>query len=94
MKVIRGISQLPNLTFVCAAEKEMLVELISGNLNNLGNLCFEKFFPMEIPVPKIGDVDIRNAGTDRLVRVFDRRWWFENDAEKESFRKKINDVPT
>lgn len=92
LKVIRGISQLPNLTFVCAAEKEMLVELISGNLNDLGNLYFEKFFPMEIPVPKIGDVDIRNAGTDRLVRVFDRRRWFENEAEKESFRKKINDV--
>lgn len=87
MKVIRGISQLPNLTFVCAAEKEMLIKLISGSLIDDGDLYFEKFFPVQIPVPKIGDGELQNAGTERLIRVFDKRNWFDTDAERESLRK-------
>ncbi len=94
MKVIRGISQLPNLTFVCAAEKEMLIKLISSSLIDDGDLYFEKFFPVQVPVPKIGDSDLQNAGTDRLIRVFDKRKWFDTDVEKESFRKQINEVWT
>lgn len=94
MKVIRGISQLPNLTFVCAAEKEMLIKLISGSLIDDGDLYFEKFFPVQVPVPKIGDTDLQNAGTERLIRVFDKRNWFDADAEKESFRKQLNEIWT
>ena len=92
LKVIRGISQLPNLTFVCAAEQAMLVKLISGSLSDRGSSYYEKFFPVQVPVPPLGNVELQNAGTDRLVRVFDRRDWFESNADKEAFRKKINEV--
>jgi hypothetical protein len=92
LKVIRGISELQNLSFVCAAERETLVQTIKGNLTGKSNLYFEKFFPVAIPVPKIGESDLKNAGTERLVRTFENRAWFETEAEKESFRKKINDV--
>jgi KAP family P-loop domain len=92
LKVIRGISELPNLSFVCAAERQTLVETIKGNLNDRSTLYFEKFFPVAIPIPKIGDSDLRNAGTDRLVRTFENREWFETDSEKDSFCQKINNV--
>src|ERR1019366_91545 len=92
LKVIRGISQLPNLTFICAAEREMLVKMISGSLSDQSDLYFQKFFPVAVPVPKIGDIDLQNAGVERLVRVLDKRRWFETESEKESFRKKIDEV--
>ena len=92
LKVIRGISELPNLSFVCAAERQTLVETVKGNLNDSSTLYFEKFFPVAIPIPKIGDSELRRVGTERLVRTFDNRAWFETETEKESFRKKINDL--
>jgi hypothetical protein len=92
LKVVRGISELQNLTFVCAAERETLIQTIKGNLTDKSNLYFEKFFPVAIPVPKIGVSDLQKAGTERLVRAFENRMWFGTEAEKESFRKKINDV--
>ena len=84
LKVIRGISELPNLSFVCAAERETLVETIRGNLNDKSNLYFEKFFPVAIPIPKIGDSDLRAAGTQRLVSTLRNRSWFESEAEEKS----------
>ncbi len=92
LKVIRGISELPNLSFVCAAERETLVETIRGNLNDKSNLYFEKFFPVAIPIPKIGDSDLRAAGTQRLVSTLRNRSWFESEAEEKSFREKINAI--
>ncbi len=94
LKVIRGISELSNLSFICAAERETLVRTISGGMNDKSDLYFEKFFPVAIPIPNIGDNELQNAGTERLVRVFDYRRWFETEAERESFRKKIGDVWT
>jgi hypothetical protein len=92
LKVIRGVSDLPNLSFVCAAERETLVETVKGDLNDKSYLYFEKFFPVAIPIPKIGDTELRKVGTERLARTFKNRSWFETDAEEKSFRDKIDAV--
>lgn len=89
LKVIRGISDLPNLTFVCAAERETLVQTVRGNVSDQSHLYFEKFFPIAIPIPKIGETDLRKAGVQRLSSALRGRSWFEAEAEERSFQERI-----
>ena len=90
LKVIRGASNLPNLCFVCAAEKETLVETVKGNLNDDSYLYFEKFFPVEITIPELGDDELLKAGTERVCSAFKSRSWFASEEEEVSFRKRLS----
>jgi KAP family P-loop domain len=51
LKVIRGISTLPNLSFVCALDRRTIVKTVKGEFSE-NNEYFEKFFPVLIPVPE------------------------------------------
>lgn len=92
LKVIRGISDLPNLSFVCAAERETLIRTVRGDLSEDSLVYFEKFFPIAIPIPKIDDTNLRNAGVQRLSNALTSRLWFETEAEKRSFEEKISSL--
>jgi hypothetical protein len=87
LKVVRGVSSLPNLSFVCAGDRSTIVNTIGKN-----NEYFEKFFPVLIPTPEPEIAALRNVGMQRLVSVFAGREWFENDSEIEEFRKLIGDL--
>ena len=52
LKVIRGISTLPNLSFVCAGDRETIVKTVKQQYSEENIAYFEKFFPMIIPVPE------------------------------------------
>lgn len=90
LKVIRGTSSLPNLSFVCAGERKTMVEMVRDGFNDKSNTYFEKFFPASIPIPKIPPTVLRKVGTQRLVATFIRRNWLENESEVEGFRKQID----
>ncbi|MGB8989058.1 MAG: P-loop NTPase fold protein, partial [Candidatus Sulfotelmatobacter sp.] len=90
LKVIRGTATLPNLSFVCASNREAIAETVKGEFNDKSNLYFEKFFPVSVQIPKPDREALCEAGIERLVAVFNGRGWFEHDAELESFRKQIN----
>ena len=92
LKVVRGISYLPNLSFICAAEKSKLIETISGDVNNASQLYFEKFFPVEVAIPKVNDRDLQKAGVERIISALKRRKWFNNDGEVDIFRDQLNKV--
>lgn len=92
LKVIRGISDLPNLTFVCAAERETLINTVRGSVNDQSYLYFEKFFPVAIQLPKISDTDLRKAGVQRLSSALKSRSWFDTEAEEQSFEEKIGKI--
>jgi hypothetical protein len=89
LKVIRGISTLPNLSFVCAGDRQTIVEVVKGEYNDKNNAYFEKFFPVLIQVPEPDPAALRRAGTERLVAAFANRDWFENDSDKEKLREQI-----
>ena len=92
LKVIRGVASLRNLSFVCAADRETIVRTVKEVDNDESQLYFEKFFPVVVQVPKADVSAIRKAGTQRLVAAFNRRGWFENEAQAEHFRKQIDDI--
>lgn len=92
LKVVRGISSLPNLSFVCAAERNKLVEAMRGSTEKERNLYFEKFFPVSIPLPKLDGADLRRAGIERLVVSVRQRSWFASAPEEEEFRNQLRDL--
>lgn len=92
LKVIRGISTLPNLSFVCAGDRDVMVKTIKGALNNENLVYFEKFFPVLIPVPEPSPEALQKAGTERIVTAFVNHDWFEDESEKTKFRDDIGQV--
>jgi hypothetical protein len=92
LKVVRGISALPNLSFVCAAERKTLTETVCGNNKDDSNLYFEKFFPASVAVPKEDMASLQKAGVNRLISALRRRSWFENETEVDDFRKELEEV--
>lgn len=92
LKMIRGISTLPNLTFVCAGDRETIIRTVKGDYRDESIAYFEKFFPVIIPVPEPAPESLRKAGIERLVSAFVSREWFENDPQVERFRKQLGDA--
>lgn len=92
LKVVRGISSLPNLTFVCAVERDTLLYTVSGKASRESNIYFEKFFPVSVPVPRLDEKELRHAGTERLAKVFRSRQWFVSAEEEQTFRKHLGEV--
>ena len=92
LKVIRGISTLPNLSFVCAGDRETMVETVKGEFSDKNNVYFEKFFPVSIQIPEADPATLRKAGTERLAAAFSRRDWFESESQAETFRKQVDAI--
>jgi hypothetical protein len=92
LKVIRGISTLPNLSFVVAGDRKSIVEIVKEKDSDENRVYFEKFFPVSIQIPKPDPTALRKAGTERLVSALDRREWFDSELERENFRKQIDSI--
>jgi hypothetical protein len=89
LKVIRGISTLPNLSFVCALDIEEVIRIVRKDTNAENATYFDKFFPVSVPVPEIDGSALQNAGVERLTRAFEQRNWFANESQKSDFRNQI-----
>lgn len=92
LKVVRGVSSLRNLSFVCAADRATIVKTVKQEMNDTSNLYFEKFFPVSVQVPKVDAEALRRAGVERLTAAFKRRDWFESEPQVEQFRKEIDEL--
>jgi hypothetical protein len=90
LKVIRGISTLRNVSFVCAADRETIVKTVRGSVTGESTLYFEKFFPVSVKVPEPDSDALQKAGTERLVAAFRRRSWFDDESDEDRFRKQID----
>jgi hypothetical protein len=92
LKIIRGVSHLPNLSFVCAGDFKTIVKTVKGDVNNESIAYFEKFFFDVIEIPPLDAAAMKKAGIERLVTTLNHRSWFEKPAEEESFRTQIGEV--
>ena len=67
LKLMRCAGEFSNLTYVCAFDKEALVRELGGQMSpDEARQYLEKFFPLQVPLPKI-DVGV-------LGREFDKRF--------------------
>jgi hypothetical protein len=85
LKVIRGASSLPNLTFVCAFNQEQVEKIACGVYDANSHEFMEKFFPTGIDLPKPSRDVLRPMLRDQLLQSFDRVDWFRDTHEREDF---------
>jgi hypothetical protein len=88
LKVIRGISSLPNLTFVCAGDHRVITQMVGKN-TEADEVYFEKFFPVLISVPEPEPAALRDAGIDRLLRAFDSKDWFQGETDRQKTKERL-----
>ena len=66
LKLLRGVTDLPRLRFICAFYKETVARAISDGMPGEGYDYLEKFFPVELAIPKIDEEGLRDLFRIRL----------------------------
>jgi hypothetical protein len=89
LKMLRGISQMPNCTFVCALDLEELIQTVRGNREDDSRRYFEKFFPTTVTLPKLDGETLRRVAVQRITQLFEREEWFKTPAEQSTFDKEL-----
>jgi hypothetical protein len=92
LKVVRGIASLPNVSFVCAAERKKLTQTVCEENDDDANLYFEKFFPSSVQIPKADPQALQNAGIERLIFALRSRQWFKDEAEITQYRENLGKI--
>jgi hypothetical protein len=92
LKILRGAPELSNVSYICAFNKEALARLVSANDLQFGYRYLDKFFPVQLQLPRI-DEDLRaSLFSDRLASIFEREKVFLSDAAKTRFDDMLNSL--
>jgi hypothetical protein len=59
LKILRGAPELTNVSYICAFSKDAVARLISPDDLQFGCRYLDKFFPVQLPLPRI-DADLRD----------------------------------
>ncbi len=88
LKLMRGACEFSNLTYVCAFDKEALVREFSGNRTPSEAATYlEKFFPLQIPLPKL-DVTVLAHEFDKKFEALCKRYGLlSTEAEQKEFNE-------
>lgn len=82
LKILRGASSMPNITFVCAFSEHEVRKTLSEK-TDLGNDYFEKFFPVSVslaaPDPKILGVLFQRRV---MTAATEGKWYLGTDSKK------------
>ena len=85
LKMLRGISGLPNCTFLCAVSLEELIQVVRGDKDEESRRYFEKFFPVTVTLPKPDSETLWHVAVQRVTQAFVSEQWFRTPAEQEGF---------
>lgn len=69
LKLLRGVADLPRLRYVCAFNKGAIARLAPGSNWNDGNEYLEKFFPVELAMPKVDEEALQALFFTRLAAI-------------------------
>ena len=85
LKILRGAPELDNVSYVCAFSKDALARLISRDDLQFGCRYLDKFFPVQLPLPRI-DADLRNRlFSARLSDMLESEKVFSSEEERKKF---------
>ena len=91
LKAIRGVVDLPNLSYACAFDSASLVRLISPDVQ-YGQSYLEKFFPVQRSLPRI-DQEVLGALFDaKLEHVCQTYNLLQDEKEKKKFSDAVLSV--
>jgi hypothetical protein len=85
LKILRGAPEFANVSYVCAFSKDALARIISPRNRRFGMRYLDKFFPVQLQLPRI-DEDLRGyLFSDRLSAILEREEAFPSAASKTRF---------
>jgi hypothetical protein len=89
-KLLRGVPELPQFTYVCAFDRRSLVQTLRNDGSEKSGEetehFLEKFFPDEIPLPKIEDARLAVEFEKRFYSICDESKLITNPAERQEFK--------
>lgn len=89
LKVIRGVSAFPNLTYVCALNRSVL-ETILPKLDGVDqHEYFEKFFPATFELPRVDRALLYRLLSTRLTQILSAAQCFRNATEEKKFNEAL-----
>lgn len=92
LKIVRGVVDLPNVTFVCAFNEEALVRLISPEDPAYGHFYLEKFFPVQVPLPGTDELLISMLFDQELEELRKQYHFVESPEEQTSFEQALQPI--
>lgn len=85
LKAVRGVVDLPRITYVCAFDRKAVTRLISGDDSEYGQQYLEKFFPVQRTLPRI-DQELPGKLFDSRLETLCRKFGLlQNPQEKKQF---------
>jgi hypothetical protein len=85
LKILRGAPELSNVSYICAFSKEALAKIVSSTDSKFGSHYLDKFFPVQLQLPRI-DEDLRERlFTARLSDILESERVFGSDDERKTF---------
>lgn len=92
LKVIRGATSFPNLSYVCAFSRSAINKIhATEDLETLGDY-YEKFFPVSHLLPKPESAFLKKVLDAGLARVFESPDWFETADDRKKYQKQLNEL--
>lgn len=92
LKVIRGVTSFPNLSYVCAFSRTAIEKIHPKESAEALEDYYEKFFPVSYPLPKPEAEFLFKVFRVKLEKIFDSLNWFETQEEKSKFQKQLKNA--
>lgn len=81
LKLIRGFTSLPRLSFVCALERSHVENMICAEFGAVDHTFYHKFFVESFELPKLTDSFLEAETHDALIAIFEEQGWFKSDEQ-------------
>lgn len=92
LKLIRGFTSLPRLSFVCALERSHVESMISAEFGAVDHTFYHKFFVESFELPKLTDSFLEAETHDALIAIFEEQGWFKGDEQaKNEYSNAVHD---
>lgn len=95
-KLLRGVPEFPQFTYVCAFSRGSLVQILqrdrSDRSREEAEHFLEKFFPDDIPLPKIEDARLAVEFEKRFYAICDATNLITEPAERQKFRDEFRQL--
>jgi predicted KAP-like P-loop ATPase len=85
LKAIRGVVDLPNMTYVCAFDKAAVARLISRKDLAYGEFYLEKFFPIKVSLPAVDELLLGAVFDHEIDGICESFGLLRDEKDKKAF---------
>lgn len=95
-KLLRAVPEFPQFTYVCAFHRDSLTQILSRRSSPMtrgaAERFLEKFFPEEIPLPKIEDARLALEFENRFYEICDQNHLLADSNARQKFRDEFRPI--